>query len=449
MNFLKKIFSPIILVISFLLFIYTFFMSEVHYDGSKRSYYLTYYLISLILILFSIASFFFNKKIKEYLIISSMSLLISLYFFEGYIIIKELSKESQHSQQLTKENFYEKQTGKKWDKRNKFEVYDDYKKINKEIVMAVSPYFDLKKNYSIFRLSGTSNSQTIFCNENGYFSIFLSDRYGFNNPNIEWDTEEVEYLLVGDSFTQGACVNRPNDIGSVLRAISKKSSLNLGQNGNGPLIQFATLREYLDTNVKNVLWFYYEGNDLTDLVKEKKNKILANYLNDLNFTQNLKLKQKEIDDLTINILNEEIKKNNTITKKINLDKKTPFFLRLIKFIKIDKTRFFIHSKLERLPETEFKEILKLVKEFVEQNNSKLYFVYLPEYHHYKKNYNDKKYVLVKNIVNELNISFIDIHKEVFEKEQNPLKLFPFELFGHYNAEGYKKIAETIFEFTKN
>ena len=290
-------------------------------------------------------------------------------------------------------------------------------KINKEIVMAVSPYIDLNKNYSIFRLSGISNSQTIFCNENGYFSIFLSDRYGFNNPNIEWDTEEVEYLLVGDSFTQGACVNRPNDISSVLRTISKKSSLNLGQNGSGPLIQFATLREYLDTNVKNVLWIYYEGNDLTDLIKEKKNNILDNYLNDLNFTQNLKLKQKEIDDLTINILNEEVKKYNTITKKINLDKKPPFFLRLIKFIKIDKTRFFIHSKLQKLPETEFKEILKLAKEFVEQNNSKLYFVYLPEYHHYKKNYNDNEYELVRNIVNELDISFIDIPKKVLKKNK--------------------------------
>ena len=34
--------------------------------------------------------------------------------------------------------------------------------------------------------------------------------------------------------------------------------------------------------------------------------------------------------------------------------------------------------------------------------------------------------LIKNIVTELNIPFIDIHNEVFEKEKNPLKLFPFE-----------------------
>ena len=53
------------------------------------------------------------------------------------------------------------------------------------------------------------------------------------------------------------------------------------------------------------------------------------------------------------------------------------------------------------------------------------------------------------IINELNIPFIDIHKEVFEKEQYPLKLFPFELFGHYTVDGYKKVAETIYKFTKD
>jgi hypothetical protein len=49
----------------------------------------------------------------------------------------------------------------------------------------------------------------------------------------------------------------------------------------------------------------------------------------------------------------------------------------------------------------------------------------------------------------LTISFIDLHKEVFEKEHNPLILFPFELHGHYNIEGYKKVAETIYKFTKD
>ena len=37
----------------------------------------------------------------------------------------------------------------------------------------------------------------------------------------------------------------------------------------------------------------------------------------------------------------------------------------------------------------------------------------------KKIFSPTIYNLVKNIVNELKIPFIDIHKEVFKKEQNP------------------------------
>ncbi len=80
----------------------------------------------------------------------------------------------------------------------------------------------------------------------------------------------------------------------------------------------------------------------------------------------------------------------------------------------------------------------------------MYFVYLPHYYRYKMNYdNNYNLVKVKNIVTKLKIPFIDIHKEVFEKEQNPLNLFPFEVYGHYNVYGYKKVAETIYKFTKD
>ena len=46
-------------------------------------------------------------------------------------------------------------------------------------------------------MSGFSNSKTIYDNENGYYSIYQSDRYGFNNPDNEWDSNETEILLVG------------------------------------------------------------------------------------------------------------------------------------------------------------------------------------------------------------------------------------------------------------
>ena len=296
MSFLKKIFFPSITIISFLLFFYVFYKSEIFWGGQQRGFYLFYYILSLILFFFSIIAFFLSAKIKEYLAISCLSVVASLYLFETYLTFnKSTSKEN-----ILKEKLYNKQTGKKWDNRRLFEIEKDLKKIDEKIVVRFYPIFYIKEENSILPLSGISNSKTIHCNENGYYSIYKSDRYGFNNPNEEWDNKKVEYVLVGDSYPHGACVNRPNDISSVLRKLSGNSIINLGFSGNGPLLQYATLKEYLKPNVKKVLWLYYEGNDLTELLNEKKNRLLKNYLDNKNFTQNLTQKQNEIDNFLRN-----------------------------------------------------------------------------------------------------------------------------------------------------
>ena len=442
MNFLIKIFSPTILVFSFLLLIFIFYLSEIYYNGDRSIFFKTYYIISLLLIVFSLISFFVSHKIKEYLIIISISIVFSFYIFEGYLIHKNKSlKDQSVKNQFLKAQLYKKKTGHSWDFRNKIAIYKDLKKINDKIVMKVSPRDYFSKNKSFLPLSGISNSQTIYCNENGYYTIYSSDRYGFNNPDTEWDKSEIEYLLIGDSFTHGACVNRPNDIGSVLRVLSDKSVLNLGYSASGPLIEFATLREYLNSNVKKIIWIYFEGNDLKNLSDEKKYNVLVNYLNDLNFTQNLKSKQNETDESALEIIkNKESELKNT---------KNNFKSTLINFLKISYTRSLIFSNFTPKPISELNRLLKLANNLAYKNNSKLYFVYLPEYIRYKSNYDNTNYKLIKNIVTNLNIPFIDIHRDAFVKEKNPLKFFPFELDGHYNIEGYKTVAETIYNLTKD
>ena len=444
MNFLKKILSPSILFFSLLLLIYTFYKSEVYWDGNKRNYYLTYYFIISLFIFFSLITFFFNQKTKEYLVISIISILIGLYLFEGYLNYKKTIKKK----------IYENQTGKKWDDRSVVQIFQDLRKKNKRVAVTIRSKQYNNNNVPIFALSGISNSETIKCNENGYYSIFDSDRYGFNNPNKEWDRKEIEYFLVGDSYVQGECVNRPNDITSVLRTLSGKSALNLGQGGVGPMSEYAVLREYLNTNVKKVIWIYYEGNDLNDLENEKNNNILNNYLNNLNFTQNLKFRQSEIDVLATKYMLKSYK-NIKLENNIN-----SFKFKIVNFLKMNNLRReyqsllnpkFIYKLVTRgtspQPLAEFKKILRLSKDLVNKNNSKLYFVYLPEYNRFKVNYDNKSYISVKNIISELDIPFIDLNKEVFEKEENPLKLFPFESPGHYNVEGYKKVAEKIYKLT--
>ena len=442
MNFLKKIFSPICLFISFFLFIYVFYKSQIHWNGEKNDYYQIYFIITFILIVFSLITLYLNEKIKEYLIIILISSLTTIYIFEFYLTFKRIENRDQRAQEkieIKKKKFFDK-TGKKFDGRSRYEIYSELKINNPDIQVSFHTSDLFNEKNDIFPFAGISKSKTIHCNENGYYSIYESDRYGFNNPDKEWDQKNFEFLLVGDSHTHGACVNRPGDIASILRSLSKKSVLNLGYSGWGPLIKYAILREYLTSDVKNILWIYFEGNDLSDLQNELGSDFLRKYFENLNFSQNLKNKQEQIDSFAkAKILKSKEKKD-----RFNLQK----------FIKINNIRgkitnsFVKKDQKNPLPITELKKILLHVREMAKKNGSNLYFVYLPEYLRYKNNYDNSNYVLVKSIVNELDIPFIDINKKVFEKETDPLNLFPFRLFGHYNEEGYRKIAEAIFNSIK-
>ena len=90
----------------------------------------------------------------------------------------------------------------------------------------------------------------------------------------------------------------------------------------------------------------------------------------------------------------------------------------------------------------------LLSELLFPLNSKLFFVYLPAYDRYSKEntypWPGMKYREdILSLAKSLEIETIDIHNLVFEKVSNPKSLFPFELPGHYNSEGYKIIADTI------
>jgi len=453
MKFLRYFFTPFCLLITTILFAYTFYQSEIYWEGSKRNYYSLYYIISFFGLLFSILSFFFKKKIKDYLIIFSISIMFSFYSFEFYLHKKNKNnnlnvetKFKQNIQTKKKSKIYFELTKKNYDMRSKYEVYEDYKYEGIEVSVTVPPEFHIRKNKDIFPFSGVSNSKTIHCNENGYYSIYQSDRYGFNNPDPEWDKKEIEYLLVGDSFAHGACVNRPDDIASVLRALSKKNVLNLAYRGNGPLIQYASLIEYLNSNVKKVLWIYYEGNDLHNLNNELTDEILKKYINDDKFKQNLKQKQDLIDDIALSLIENKKEKTKAI---VNFQFKN--------FIKLNKLRSLINIILPKNykpahdePQPEFKKILELTKNLLQQKSIELIFVYLPEYERFRKknNYQNSTYLPIKKIVKDLDIMFLDIYDILFKNETNPLIFFPFQMRGHYNEMGNKKIAEIIFKKTK-
>ncbi len=348
----------------------------------------------------------------------------------------------------------------KWQKRSRFEVYMEHKNSGEDAVVSISPInfvSTINNEDEIYPLSGISNKLTIQCNETGkHVRTYKSDRYGFTNPDKVWDKLHFDFVLIGDSYAHGECVHEKDTIAGQLR--NKTDVLNLGYGGNGPLLEYATLREYFkNIKTKNVLWLYYDGNDLREFKSELSNKVLINYLKDINFTQDLINRQKEIDLITSSALLQKLKKHqrkkNALFRFEEFDFKKVLFLQSIRhrlswMFKIDLMHINLISSKEDKSNylDEFSEILVQANNLVTKNNSRLYFVYLPGFPGiYTDGQRLQSYKKVINLVEKLNIPIIDLYKDLFSKHPDPKSLFPLRIYGHYNEEGYKLVVESILD----
>jgi lysophospholipase L1-like esterase len=104
---------------------------------------------------------------------------------------------------------------------------------------------------------------------------------------------------------------------------------------------------------------------------------------------------------------------------------------------------------------EFIKILEKAKNLTESNNSNFYLVYLPTHQRYLSNVgsimHDFKfdiYPKIKKISKDLDLNFIDLHKDFLEKQENYNELLPLGIDGHFNINGYKKITEFIYNSIK-
>ena len=443
MNVLFKIIISLILI----LISYIFYKDVIVYEGTQRIYYYKYYIISLLLLITFLIVIRLNVNIKIYFLIIFFSFLFSFYSLEIYLTFIPDVKKSFEQKKI--QDTYFQNTGKKWDTRDRFEIFEDYKLKHKNVQVTIGANsFINDNNLNILPLSGKPNVLTINCNENGYYSSYISDRYGFNNPNDEWNKKEIDFLLLGDSYTHGACVN--NGIAESLRALSKKNVINLGYHGNGPLVEYATLREYHPPNFKNVILFYFENNDIYELSTELNNKIIKKYFIDENFTQKLKSKQKEINIILDNKLLSEYNKIRKNSSDFTSDTKNKF----IKIIKLFKTRSLLKNLTvaalfnEQNYLYEFSKSIDKIYAFTKTQNSNFYFVYLPAFNRYSEREFKSSYLEVKKIVETKNIPFIDIHREIFFKHKNPKKLFAYSIENHYSEETYFKIADLLNRFIK-
>lgn len=371
-----------------------------------------------------------------------------MYICEYYLNLTTYDKSGAsltRNQLANKIKIFENQNNKKYDKRSFVDIFEDYNYSNKIFF----PMIAGKKKINImdktfFPLAGHSNIKNIYCNENGYYSTFISDRYGFNNNDENWNSKKIDFLLLGDSFIHGMCVNKPDDISSQLEILSGGISLNLSYGGNGPISQYASFKEYSkNKKIKYILWFFYEGNDLNDLNNELENDILLKYVSDDNFEQKLINHQPVLDKHAMHYQNENFKKISSFKTKL---KKTfiPYrTFNLIKNLALKNDKKIINYR-------EYEKILNKALKHSKISNSRFVVIYLPEYARYTSEFefDNTKKKKVLQIVKNLNISIIDIHKELFFDEKDELKYFPLRNNGHYNEAGYAKIAEIIYNKLK-
>lgn len=353
-----------------------------------------------------------------------------------------------------------------YDNRSVIEIIDEDRQAGVMAYPSANPRIMMEdpltiNGKTVIPLGGATEAKTIVCNEWGKFFSYTSDKYGFNNSSSDWDS--VDLALVGDSYTQGYCMPDEKHFAGIIRS-KHRNVLNLGMSGNGPLVQLATIREYLEPLAPGkVVWLYFEGNDIEDLTREMKDPVTSQYLKSRTFTQELRKNSLAIDKalkiyLERRIEKERQKKNQSYFASVS-DLKRRFW----EWVKLYNLRARLHLANFKegwvLDEYDFSvsfedvksaydEILAEVAERVSGWDGKLYFVYLPGWEQFGRyeGYNEhpfKSHVL--ETARRLNIPVLDL-SDAFRKQENPLKLFPFETNLHYNHEGNQLVAEKVLQF---
>lgn len=291
----------------------------------------------------------------------------------------------------------------------------------------------------VLPLGALSSRTSVLCNEAGYWASYVSDEAGFNNPSGLWNSP-VGVAIVGDSFSNGNCVNPGEDWPSRLR-VHLPGVLNLGMGGNGALYELATIKEFLpDVKPRVVIWEFYEANE-TRIPAELTQPILARYLREPAFRQNLRGKQPEIDALLERVVDRAL-----VGPKVE---QAHVAFKLSEYVRLAKLRQrFINETTADIPHVKiFAEALAEGRRVVEGWGGKLYFLYLPSAlsltswpppaHYASRD-------LINRIARDQGLDVIDLYP-AFKVEPDPLSFFPHRQPLHYNSTGYALVAKKVFE----
>lgn len=436
-----------VLGILFLLFLSMFAAYRII---NNSDYFSTFYYVLIIFFLLGVVLL----GLGLWKLSNELKLNLSILFITGAICVFVLEASLQYYSEISKQSILKKmgdQVGVPYDTRTKMELLEDMKDDGIDVYPNFYPHMLLESNGlstpngKIFPLGGIPRTTAVGFNESGYYSVYQTDEHGFNNPKGLYEINKVDILIAGDSFTEGDSVRSDENISAFLRE-SGFNVINIGKGNNGPLLELASLKEYAEPlKPKIVLWTYYI-NDSENLFIEMQSPFLQNYLNDNEFSQNLFSRQEEIRSSLVDYVQSELEIERWINHRIFKILKLHDLRLIMNLMPSSKPEpYLISESKENILTIQniFKDILQKSKQIVSDGGMKMYFIYLPSFDRYSTGVEHKNREFVLDTVNKLDIPIIDIHNEVFVSHKDPLSLFPFRISNHYNAKGYRLVAEAI------
>ena len=317
---------------------------------------------------------------------------------------------------------------------------------------------EAKKKNRFIPFRGPINKKTLSCAEDLNYRIIENDKYGFKNSNLVYN-KKIDVILLGGSHAEGFCYTSENDIaGNLIK--ENINTLNLGVATAGPLVSLAVLKEFGPIHKpKNVIYLYYESNNLEILEWEKKDADLIKYL-EKNYTNNYTKKINEINNFLQLVEEETIEKVRIKAEQVKVIKVNPIDAYIenaqdILEINILRNKFknFFLSKKNNYDLTSFYKVINEMQETTNRFGGKFTFVYIPSWDRFFNNASNLYPVIkLRNTIiedlNNNNIKTIDL-TNIFNKSEKLSNYYPLGYVGHFNEKGYRKIAKVIKERISN
>ncbi len=281
---------------------------------------------------------------------------------------------------------------------------------------------------------------------------FATDKKGFreNQDNLY---ERTDYVLLGDSFAMSICENKPYDLKSQIQILNNNFTyLNLGVHNINYVKQLSILKNLTkNTKFNSLIWFFYEGNDYNDSINKYESyqdfqSYQAYQYNNKDFNHSLPLYVDKVDYY----INKQFEITNYYKLRVWLAENVNGISSLLKYFK--KYKVLLNNK-------EYDQALNISKSYLDQKKTEnRYIYYIPSWQRLT-NYKSKKINLyhnnpqikqldylkksVKNISEKNGFIFID-GEEVFLNQENPLRVFHYELNTHFNKKGYEILAKDVY-----